>query len=383
MNKKFLSVILFSALMVGTAGTFTSCKDYDDDIESLDNRVSAVEKLVSDLQAKIDAGSVITGVDKTEDGIVIKLSNGESYPIKNGTNGTNAPVWSIVKDANGDYWWAKDNVQTEFPARGEKGEPGNGSAGQDAKTIYYYPGTEETGKLHGQAEAGYWVKVTEEKGKDPLYEVQTTKWLPEGTLSAVWNTKDETLTLGNMKDENGKLVEKTISLTTKLKALVFIPDLYEDGVEATKYKYANGDFIEAEKNAIESHIGTLDCNSNLGIYGQLDSDELSEYAAEDTYYPVAGKDEIHTGSAQMISEISGKLEKYNLEITNIDKKATDTNKGMELKVTDDRLIELSGGIVQGTSGSPIIQDGKIIGAVTHVFVDDPTGGYGICIDEML
>ena len=133
----------------------------------------------------------------------------------------------------------------------------------------------------------------------------------------------------------------------------------------------------------KSHIGTLDCNSNLGIYGQLDSDELSEYAAEDTYYPVAGKDEIHKGSAQMISEISGKLEKYNLEITNIDKKATDTNKGMELKVTDDRLIELSGGIVQGTSGSPIIQDGKIIGAVTHVFVDDPTGGYGICIDEML
>lgn len=133
----------------------------------------------------------------------------------------------------------------------------------------------------------------------------------------------------------------------------------------------------------KSHIGTLDCNSNLGIYGQLDSDELSEYAAEDTYYSVAGKDEIHTGRAQMISEISGKLEKYNLEITNIDKKATDTNKGMELKVTDDRLIELSGGIVQGTSGSPIIQDGKIIGAVTHVFVDDPTGGYGICIDEML
>lgn len=133
----------------------------------------------------------------------------------------------------------------------------------------------------------------------------------------------------------------------------------------------------------KSHIGTLDCNSNLGIYGQLDSDELSEYAAEDTYYQVADKDEIHTGSAQMISEISGKLEKYNLEITNIDKKATDTNKGMELKVTDERLIELSGGIVQGTSGSPIIQDGKIIGAVTHVFVDDPTGGYGICIEEML
>lgn len=162
-------------------------------------------------------------------------------------------------------------------------------------------------------------------------------------------------------------------------------DLY--GMKLTKIKKgkagAPGEIGGVVYFGKKSHIGTLDCNSNLGIYGQLDSDELSEYAAEDTYYPVAGKDEIHTGRAQMISEISGKLEKYNLEITNIDKKATDTNKGMELKVTDDRLIELSGGIVQGTSGSPIIQDGKIIGAVTHVFVDDPTGGYGICIDEML
>lgn len=145
-------------------------------------------------------------------------------------------------------------------------------------------------------------------------------------------------------------------------------DLY--GMKLTKIKKgkagAPGEIGGVVYFGKKSHIGTLDCNSNLGIYGQLDSDELSEYAAEDTYYPVAGKDEIHTGRAQMISEISGKLEKYNLEITNIDKKATDTNKGMELKVTDDRLIELSGGIVQGTSGSPIIQDGKIIGAVTHV-----------------
>ena len=64
MNKKFLSVILFSALMVGTAGTFTSCKDYDDDIESLDNRVSAVEKLVSDLQAKI-ANLILSRTEQT------------------------------------------------------------------------------------------------------------------------------------------------------------------------------------------------------------------------------------------------------------------------------------------------------------------------------
>lgn len=132
-----------------------------------------------------------------------------------------------------------------------------------------------------------------------------------------------------------------------------------------------------------SHIGTLDCNSDLGIYGKLDDEELEKYSAEDEFYPVASTDEIKTGKAQIISEISGKLEKYNIEITNIDHRAKDTNKGLVIRVTDERLLDMTGGIVQGTSGSPIIQDGKIIGAVTHVFVDDPTRGYGICIEEML
>lgn len=132
-----------------------------------------------------------------------------------------------------------------------------------------------------------------------------------------------------------------------------------------------------------SHIGTLDCNSDLGIYGKLDDEELEKYSADDEYYPVAATDEIKTGEAQIISEISGKLEKYNIEITNVDHKAKDTNKGLVIRVTDERLLDMTGGIVQGTSGSPIIQDGKIIGAVTHVFVDDPTRGYGICMEEML
>lgn len=133
----------------------------------------------------------------------------------------------------------------------------------------------------------------------------------------------------------------------------------------------------------KSHIGTLDCNSDLGIYGKLDDEELEKYSAEDEFYPVASTDEIKTGEAQIISEISGKLEKYNIEIINVDRRAKDTNKGLVIKVTDERLLDMTGGIVQGTSGSPIIQDGRIIGAVTHVFVDDPTRGYGICIEEML
>ena len=72
-----------------------------------------------------------------------------------------------------------------------------------------------------------------------------------------------------------------------------------------------------------------------------------------------------------------------MQITRIFRGEKDINKGMEILVTDDRLLSLTGGIVQGMSGSPIIQDGKFIGAVTHVFVNDPQKGYGIFIEDML
>jgi stage IV sporulation protein B len=83
------------------------------------------------------------------------------------------------------------------------------------------------------------------------------------------------------------------------------------------------------------------------------------------------------------SSISGTLEEYRVEIVKIHKGEKDVKKGMELMVTDERLLEITGGIVQGMSGSPVIQNGRIVGAVTHVLVNDPTRGYGIFIENML
>lgn len=133
----------------------------------------------------------------------------------------------------------------------------------------------------------------------------------------------------------------------------------------------------------KSHLGTLEDNNELGIYGTLDSEELNEYSMEDKLYPIAKKTEIKKGPAKIISEISGELKMYEIEITDIDLSEQDSNKGLVIKVIDEELIQLTGGIVQGTSGSPIIQDGKIVGAVTHVFVDNPKMGYGIFIENML
>ena len=120
MNKKFLSVILFSALMVGTAGTFVSCKDYDDDIENLQKQIDENAKAIDQINKLISDGSVITGVVKGANGITITLSNGNSYDITNGSNGTDAAVWSIGEDG----YWYKDDVKQPYKAIGEEGNDG-------------------------------------------------------------------------------------------------------------------------------------------------------------------------------------------------------------------------------------------------------------------
>ena len=99
---------------------------------------------------------------------------------------------------------------------------------------------------------------------------------------------------------------------------------------------------------------------------------------------VATREEIKTGKAQIICEIEdGKKEHYDIEIQKVYTSNNRDNKSMLIKVTDKKLLEKTGGIIQGMSGSPIIQNNKFVGAVTHVLVNDPTSGYGVFADIML
>ncbi len=132
-----------------------------------------------------------------------------------------------------------------------------------------------------------------------------------------------------------------------------------------------------------NHIGNLKTNCAAGVFGKLDSEDLKSYAASQEIYPVAQKQEIVEGDAQIISEVSGMRQVYDIRITYVDYLSVDSKKGLHIEVTDDELLELTGGIIQGMSGSPIIQNGKIVGAVTHVLVNNPTKGYGIFIENML
>lgn len=129
-------------------------------------------------------------------------------------------------------------------------------------------------------------------------------------------------------------------------------------------------------------IGSIRTNTNFGVYGKLDADNFKINPLN--AIPIAMNSEITEGSAYILSNIEGnQVKKYNIMIESVNHFNTDTSKGMVIKITDDELLKKTNGIVQGMSGSPIIQNGKLIGAVTHVFVQEPEKGYGIFIENMI
>ena len=137
---------------------------------------------------------------------------------------------------------------------------------------------------------------------------------------------------------------------------------------------------------IGSDFGTLSLaslyeNCEAGIFGVVD--DPSVFGGE-TAITVAGEDDVVEGEAEILSCINGNsVQRYTVEIINVRDLDDGDLRDLEIRITDPGLLSVTGGIVQGMSGSPIIQNGKLIGAVTHVLVNDPTRGYGIFIENML
>ena len=135
----------------------------------------------------------------------------------------------------------------------------------------------------------------------------------------------------------------------------------------------------ALRGVLEStELGTVERNTNVGIFGTMEP-----FATQSTALPVAESWEVEPGEAQILSNVTGtETSSYTVRIEQVD--ANDSRcRNLLLRVTDPALIDRTGGIVQGMSGSPIIQNGKLVGAVTHVLVNEPTMGYGILIENML
>lgn len=137
-------------------------------------------------------------------------------------------------------------------------------------------------------------------------------------------------------------------------------------------------YIEYDSDNV---IGEITENTAEGIFGVCDEELVSNSVYEPV--PIALKQEIELGQAQIICSVSGEPEFYDVEIVEINLEHENVNRGIVIRVVDEKLLMLTGGIIQGMSGSPIIQNGKLVGAVTHVLVNDSTKGYGIFIEEML
>lgn len=129
-------------------------------------------------------------------------------------------------------------------------------------------------------------------------------------------------------------------------------------------------------------LGDIELNNSYGIYGTINNEYINSLDTKPM--PIGFKEEIVEGKAYILTTVDdNKVEKFEIEIQKLQPQIKSDQKSMVIKITDQRLLDKTGGIVQGMSGSPIIQNERIIGAITHVFVNDPTKGYGIYIEWML
>ena len=128
-------------------------------------------------------------------------------------------------------------------------------------------------------------------------------------------------------------------------------------------------------------IGTINENSKNGIYGKYTENPTDSVFLKQM--PVGYKQDLKIGPASVLCNVGDGVKEYGAEITRIDMNHEDNNKSFVIRITDPELLDVTGGIVQGMSGSPVMQNGKVVGAVTHVFVQDATSGYGIFIENML
>lgn len=184
-----------------------------------------------------------------------------------------------------------------------------------------------------------------------------------GKYGALGHVISDSDTKKPLEIHNGKIVRSTVTSIEK----------GNQGIPGEK---------QAKFSMKDKQLGSITKNSPFGIFGKLNPDLLEKNHQKPM--PIGLSHEVEKGPAHILTVVEGeKVEKFDVEIINSIPQKTPATKGMVIKITDERLLEKTGGIVQGMSGSPIIQNDKLVGAVTHVFVNDPTSGYGVHIEWML
>lgn len=234
------------------------------------------------------------------------------------------------------------------------------------------------------------LNVTIKRGKETLTKkLQPTLDSKENAFRIGLYIRDSAAGIGTMSfyepqsKKYGALGHVISDMDTKKPIEIYKGTIVHSSVTSIE-KGNNG--IPGEKQAKfsvnQNKIGSITKNSPFGVFGKLD--HLIKNGKYDEPLSIALSHEVKEGPAKILTVVSDeKVEEFDVEIISTIPQKFPATKGMVIKVTDPKLLEKTGGIVQGMSGSPIIQDNKVIGAVTHVFVNDPTSGYGVHIEWML
>ncbi|MCJ8006779.1 SpoIVB peptidase [Lederbergia wuyishanensis] len=278
----------------------------------------------------------------------------------------------------------------------EKQSPGEEAGIKVGDIITKINGT----KINHMAEIASFVNEAGKQGKKLEITIQRGKETIDTTLNPMLDEKEKTYKLGlYIRDSAAGIGTMTFyePKTKKYGALGHVisdmdtkkPIVVDDGqiVNSTVTSIEKGkNGTPGEKLARFSSdknvIGNIKTNSPFGIFGVLKQNIKN--GVMDKPLPIALSNQVQEGPAKILTVVEGnKVEQYDIEVVSTIPQKFPATKGMVIKVVDQKLLNKTGGIVQGMSGSPIIQNGKIIGAVTHVFVNDPTSGYGVHIEWML
>jgi len=295
------------------------------------------------------------GIYLETDGILI-VGTG---PVTDMAGETVEPAYGIVR--SGDYILKADGETVA--TKEELVEAICASGGEDITLTIRRLGEELTVKLPvvetavGEYKAGIWVR-------DDTQGIGTLSYVDmDGDFGALGHGISDSDTGEIIEDDGGVLYDATIRSIVK-------GSMGTPGSLAGVINYNDS-----------NRLGEIYDNTDRGIYGHLQEEKQARFDGMECM-PVGYRQDVKEGPALVRCCVDGEVRDYDIRITRVDFTSRD-NKGMVIQVTDPELLALTGGIVQGMSGSPIIQNGKMVGAVTHVFVQDSTKGYGIFLENML
>ena len=366
-NQKLNSNKLYSIKLVNKTGVLKDGRitqdklpldagEYDASLSIMGINVKPVKLNVMKPKELIPSGRCI-GITLRSDGLlVVGISDFEDIngkkvsPCKN----INIRVGDIIKKANGKKLTSTDDlIDIVENSNGKKVEL-EGMRGEKVVSVSVRPCVD---KLEGTYKIGLWLR-------------DSTAGI--GTMTYVDPSDNSFASLGHgiTDSDTGKLIPS--GKGTVNDATVF---------SVKKGKRGEPGELQGVFLLNDGEKGEILCNTPVGIFGKIN--DPSEFS-DSNPLPIGIKSEVREGEAHIICDVDDKkAETFSIEIEKINSEYSHSSKGMIIRITDKKLLQKTGGIVQGMSGSPILQNGRIVGAVTHVFVNDPTRGYGIFIENML